>query len=285
MATQADMLLDELLEGQNPDGGWAYGSGSSWTEPTSYAVLALRTQQVQGVALSRARDWLMRAQRPDGGWGPQTAVPHSTWVTSLAMLALEGESRRDAIAWLAGQTGRSSDFLENLRQTAFGVAARKQDPPGWSWFPGTASWVTPTVFSILALSRFGRNTEPVAERIEAGRRFLLARRCPDGGWNHGGSFFHSEDAASYPETTGMALLGLQGTPAPQVTRSLDRAEALVVQAGSAQGLAWLRMGLRAFHRDGSGDRFSYRCYTQTDRALAVLAASPRSAFAFRTVPL
>ena len=35
------MSPDVLAGKQNPDGGWPYGRGSSWTEPTVYAILAM----------------------------------------------------------------------------------------------------------------------------------------------------------------------------------------------------------------------------------------------------
>ena len=36
-----DPLVTALLQAQNADGGWPYGKGSSWTEPSVLALMAL----------------------------------------------------------------------------------------------------------------------------------------------------------------------------------------------------------------------------------------------------
>src|SRR5579864_8985336 len=75
-------LVTSLLQAQNPDGGWPYQGGSSWTEPTALSLLALgaRPECTHGYA------WLAARQRPDGGWSPQPPVDQTTWVTSLVAL-------------------------------------------------------------------------------------------------------------------------------------------------------------------------------------------------------
>src|SRR2546423_1767974 len=85
---EAGELQRKLLEAQNADGGWGYQKGSSCTEPTTLALLALEAQQCKGSVYDRACAWLRTKQRLDGGWSPNPSVNTSTWVTSLVLLAL-----------------------------------------------------------------------------------------------------------------------------------------------------------------------------------------------------
>jgi squalene cyclase len=75
---EAGELQRKLLEAQNADGGWGYENGSSWTEPTALALLALEAQQIKGSVYERARAWLRSKQRIDGGWSPGPSVNTST---------------------------------------------------------------------------------------------------------------------------------------------------------------------------------------------------------------
>ena len=56
----------------------------------------------------------------------------------------------------------------------------------------------------------------------AGEALLLDVRCKDGGWNYGSAWTLGEDQRSYPETTALALLGLQGRA--EAASSLDLAK-------------------------------------------------------------
>jgi hypothetical protein len=49
----------------------------------------------------------------------------------------------------------------------------------------------------------------VKARIQEGEQLLLAVRSRDGGWNYGSPGALGVDLPSYPETTALALLGLQ----------------------------------------------------------------------------
>jgi prenyltransferase beta subunit len=241
-------LQRQLLASQNPDGGWPFLKGTSWTEPTALALLALRLHDHSPPARQAAVSWLERRQNADGGWGPNDAVPASTWVTSLAILALPNAGKQ-AGRWLATHVSPKSG--------------------GSAWSPGTAGWVTPTATSILALSRL--DSASFASQIQKGRSFLLSRRCRDGGWNHGGSSFRSENANSYPETTGLALLALAGVPSEQLTAAVRLSDDFLKNPGSLEGLSWLQMGLVAQGRKVENSQPGFRPRTVRDISLRLLA--------------
>ena len=236
-----------LISAQNTDGGWGYLANTpSSTEPTALTVLALLSNDS-----SRARGlhWLDRHRLPDGGWPPNPSVPHSTWVTAVALLARSGAipASDPAIEWLLHQTGRETSWLERTRRfLTSGSSGEDEGGHGWPWFPGAAAWVSPTVFSVLALSRIRPISTPISNRIHQGRQYLLTHTCRDGGWNHGSSRALGYDADSYPETTGQALLAFSPGTAPAV--SLTRAEAHIRSTTSAQAHAWLKLALRHHNR-------------------------------------
>jgi hypothetical protein len=86
------------------------------------------------------------------------------------------------------------------------------------------------------------------KRIDQGLNYLLARRCRDGGWNHGSTHALGYDSDSYPETTGLALLALHGLDNPKVIQGLERGEQHLAVCQSSEGVSWLRLGLGAHGR-------------------------------------
>jgi hypothetical protein len=264
-------LVATLVSAQNSDGGWPYRKGSSWTEPTVLALLALG----QGnPASARGISWLRGRQRPDGGWPPQPQVEQATWVTSLVALLppeiIGKESLDRALSWMLSQMGTNSTFWFRLRERLLGTNGVEQNP-GWPWFPGTAAWVTPTALAIVTLEKVGkrRPSAEISRRIEQGRQFLLTRRCADGGWNHGSSHALGYDGNSYPETTGAALLALKGVP--NLDASIAAAQRHWRECRSAEGAAWLKLGLLAHGKKTEGWPPQAPPRNIRDTALCVLA--------------
>jgi hypothetical protein len=279
---------------QNSDGGWSYGRvsprpgpqpGLSWTEPTALVLLAQAVTGINSENFANGMKFIHSMEGGDGGFRPHSGVLESTWVTAFAALlperALGAERYGRAVEWLKGQTGRESGWRYRLQQRLSGSPANF--PKGWPWFPGAAAWVIPTALGVLAFERallHGKDTE-LSERVRAGREYLFARMCADGGWNHGSNQALGIDGESYPETTGIALLALNGKsfgepPRAVLARAKAAARKHLETCQTAEGIAWLRMGLAAHGESVSPARFQPVCRTNTDEALMALAAAERN---------
>jgi squalene cyclase len=262
---------------QNRDGGWAYNKGGSWTEPTVLVLLAQSVTQTDRPGFEAGLNFLRSTQRRDGGWSPRPDVDESTWVTALAALlpeeAIGAERLKRAVAWLEGQTGRESGWSYRLQQTIAG--SKDKYPEGWPWFPGTAAWVIPTSIGILAFERAltrGENRK-LRERVNSGREFLFGRMCADGGWNHGSNRALGRDGDSYPETTGIALAALRRAPEHKtIARAKEAARRHLATCRTAEGIAWLRMGLAA-HGEPVQSQASPTPRTTMDAALSAIATA------------
>jgi hypothetical protein len=242
--------------------------------------MALRSARGAGQAIGRACEWLSRRQRRDGGWSPGAAVEQSTHVTSLALLALSQltgfEDPVDrGIHWLLGQSGAETSLFARIALFASGTASDATDHHGWPWFPGAAAWVIPTSLAICALSRHTRGSyaNQIPSRIDEGVRFLLSRRCPDQGWNHGGLFRPGEVPVSYPETTGLALLALAAAGVQGLESSVLCGERHASDPKSGDGELWLKLGLRAQGRNFTAPRGKFRDWTVHQAALRIIADS------------
>jgi hypothetical protein len=248
------MPIETLIGRQNPDGGWPYTGGVSWTEPTVYAVLALLGARERATA-ERGLSWIRSSARSDGGWAPCAGVDESTWVTGLVALLppdLLGKARYEgAIRWLIRTAGHESEFSYRLREFLRGESpSPEQKFSGWPWVPGAAAWVGPTSIAMLALRKAAREGASAAlgGRLDSGRQFLLSHTCQEGGWNHGAAQALGYAAHPYPETTGMALAALGGVKSPKVDRALAVALQFLAECRSADALNWLRLGLMAHGR-------------------------------------
>lgn len=252
---EAQALLDRLLASQNSDGGWPYKRGSSWAEPTAFAVLALQSHQnsPNQSVWERGISWLLARQKPAGGWAPNANVGECTSVTSAATLAiLPFASRREpakldaALTWTANNVYRDDLSLGLLLARALNLPPAHA-PGSVAWYPGTAGWVTPTALSTFVLFRAARETNrPDLLKVAAlSGSYLYNRRCIDGGWNHGGSKTRSEDATSYPETTGIALLALRAASITAPPDSIALAHRFLNHPESIEGLSWLQMALQS----------------------------------------
>jgi hypothetical protein len=239
--------LDALRRSQNPDGGWPYFAGKqSWLEPTAYAAMALHGE----AAVDRAWALLSRWQGKDGGWRPSAEVAIANWGTALCVTIATvrgefGEPFQKGVKWLLGSVGVESNFV-NRAAAKIGLlkAERDLNLKGWPWKPGTSSWVEPTAHSLVALKRAASkiSSDDLSERVRLGEAQLLGIRGADGGWNYGSRAALGVDLPTYPETTALALVGLQGRA--EIATFLKTGTQIAVETKSPLAKAWLTIALR-----------------------------------------
>ena len=152
-----------LIKAQNRDGGWGMAQGrNSNTEATSFALMALTSLGQQSLAgvIDRGAYWLIHRQRPDGSWPLMDGVGESSWTTGLAIIALtpfdtyRSRALRGA-EWLLLQKGKVtwiSSLLYRWVPRKLPVQINP-DLQGWPWTAGTASWVEPTAYALIALKK------------------------------------------------------------------------------------------------------------------------------------
>ena len=75
-----------------------------------------------------------------------------------------------------------------------------------------------------------------------GEAELMDVRCGDGGWNYGSSAALKVDLVAFPETTGLALIGLQGHAG--LEKSLELAARMARETVSPLARSWLTIALR-----------------------------------------
>jgi len=239
--------LSFLRSTQNRDGGWGYFPGKqSWLEPTAYAALALHGEPAADRAWALLKSW----QAADGSWRPSADVAMDHWGAALCvtLATVRGDSGplRRGVEWLVHQSGAESALVNRLR-ARMGLlnVGRDLSLKGWPWKPNTTSWVEPSAHSLVALKKAvskqmsGRGLQ---DRIALGEAQLLDVRCHDGGWNMGASAALGVDLPSYPETTALALFGLQGRSG--LGRSFDVARRMAGETTSPLARAWLLIAFR-----------------------------------------
>ncbi|MSV35626.1 MAG: hypothetical protein EXQ47_08525 [Bryobacterales bacterium] len=252
MANSLHARLDALREWQNADGGWGYFPGKeSWLEPTAYAALALHGEP----AADRAWKLLSSWQMPDGSWRPSERVNVANWGTLLCVtIALArnefGAPLRQGVAWLMGTAGVETHWLGIwLARLHISKADRDISLKAWPWKPGNSSWLEPTVHAVVALRQAARAVSldtvarrELAERVRIGEEQLWSVRGRDGGWNYGTPLALGIELPSYPETTALALVGLQGHAG--LAPAFGIAEGMIAKTPSALADAWLAITRR-----------------------------------------
>ena len=230
-------------------------------EATAWALLSpcVIAKGADGRCVTRARDWLLGAQRADGSWPAFPGQPQGCWVTSIAAHALlrQGGAQnavgaRPALA-PEGVAGRGHPLVAAAPDPiSFPLARQDSSLRGWSWTPGTASWVEPTAHALLFLRSLPAEMLPpqAAKRRQLAERMLFDRMCPGGGWNSGNPLVYGVAGVPRIGPTAWALLALRDhAERAEIQMSLDGWKAPTGEFTAARRwpwrtAAWRRMGGR-----------------------------------------
>src|SRR5229473_1676119 len=215
-SAEASVIEKALLQRQLPSGGWSFfRSEQASVEATCLAGLALGSAS-HGNAFSTVR-FLKKSQLSDGGWPAFQGDSEGAWTTALALCALTvlneiSEASDKALRWLLESRGKEGHWFWRWKfKTADRNVQFDPDKYGWPWISGSASWVIPTAFSIIAIQQFMlcNRFAASAQRIHLGVEMLLDRACVDGGWNSGNSIVYGVPLRAHVDATAIALLALQ----------------------------------------------------------------------------
>lgn len=212
-----------LVDTQNSDGGWGYRVHSpSSVEATSWSLSALAAASKQWdwtESADRGVDWLGKSQLTDGSWPQFRGHSEGCWVTALACSALHEQGRASdavakGIAWLCNTWPGEGGLWWRLRHRMVAsseVVRQNHGLQGWSWTPGTSSWVEPTSHVLMLLRSFpgAASSRRTSKRRRLGEGMLYDRMCPEGGWNCGNPMVYGVAGQPMVIPTVWALLALQ----------------------------------------------------------------------------
>jgi hypothetical protein len=260
MDNVANLLVELLLKRQLRSGGWSFfGNLQSSIEATSFAVLALAVDAEAARRLGFAH--LLASQRPDGSWPTFDGDSEGAWTTALALCTLNitGDfvaAREKALRWLDAERGLEGHCFWRWKfKTADRNVRFDPDKYGWPWISGSASWVIPTAFSVIAIKQFTVCNRSAAseKRIHLGVEMLLDRACLGGGWNSGNSVVYGVALRPHVESTAVALLALQDEQRTEVIlKSLSWLRQKAVGIDSVSSLAWCILSLFVYQEPVGG---------------------------------
>ena len=213
----------------------------------SFSVLAEQPSSAPHVARP-----LLRAQLSDGSWPSFIGDGESSWTTALAVCVLNSANdssgaRERGLSWLLKTKGREANWFWRWKFKLADRAVRfDPDRYGWPWLSGSASWVIPTAFSVIAIKQFTAcsRSEISERRIRLGVDMVLDRVCLGGGWNSGNSVVYGVPLPAQVESTAIALLALQDEERTSMIQGqFGLAQTEIPTIESAESLAWCILSL------------------------------------------
>ena len=118
---------------------------------------------------------LLEWQNSDGSWPAFVGDGEGSWTTALALSTInilggDNDAAGDKAAqWLLGTRGREGHWLWRWKFKLVDRQVRfDPDKFGWPWMPGSASWVIPTGFALIALKQRRACSDTRAVRMNEG---------------------------------------------------------------------------------------------------------------------
>lgn len=197
-----------LLDAKNTAGGWydAYINDS---------------------VLVNGTKWIVNNQSADGGWEKKAYGYIATNVTLTAMalqdlnVANATYTDEEIARWSAGELTRDAINASADRALRYLLAARNADG-GWGLAPldnESNPYTTARVLIALLPYAYGANAT-LTSAVEDGAAWLAANQNLDGSWDSNPEHSHwMWGRAAVAESTGMALLALNGTQSGGIYRS------------------------------------------------------------------
>ena len=165
-------------------------------------------------------------------------------------------AREKGFHWLIAERGREAHWFWRWKfKTADRNVRFDPDKYGWPWISGSASWVIPTAFSVIAIKQFTvcNRSEASEKRIHLGVEMLLDRACVDGGWNSGNSVVYGVPLRPHVEATAIALLALQDEQRTEmIQKSLSWLRQNAASVDSVSSLAWCILSLFVYQEPIGG---------------------------------
>jgi hypothetical protein len=242
MTEGSGCLPKSFLKFLNPDGGLPYTPGApSFSEPTLLMILAFVAAGDPANAQPLV-DWVLKIRNPNGSIGLNREFPaEGLWNTPLLAIVMhhmEHKTERDA----------AIDFVLQFR------SVRLQRSPendvntllvGWPWVPQTFGWVEPTSWALLALELAGMSDSP---RAIEGRRLLVDRCLPEGGWNYGNKTMFNTVLLPFWEATALAQMAIGDHSKDLTDRNLNLLERALPEMHSLMTNAMACLCLNRFGR-------------------------------------
>lgn len=251
-------LSEELIRRHLPrTGGWSHNGAQFATEPTAWALLALRSSTWASIAKEQGFTALMSRQLSGGLWPAVEGLKcENFWTTAIAVNALmildaEPKTLASSVDALVHSRPLEASWLVRLK-FRFSDRQVRFDPTkyGWPWVPDTVSWVVPTAISLITLERARRRGlaggRELDNRLRLGIEMLFDRACSGGGWNAGNSLVYGVPLRPHIDATAIALAALR----PYYHQPIVRASLTwlldCIQCPSAYSLSWLVLAISTY---------------------------------------